>query len=87
MKTDCVFLLADKQMKETFDGFLGRDKFHFSLGTRPFTLLCRASHTPRSSAIYQKIAQLVSVRNCVDPAFCLLRETLQRWFSPNIIDY
>ncbi len=37
MKTDCVFLLADKQMKETFDGFLGRDKFHLSLGTRLFT--------------------------------------------------
>jgi hypothetical protein len=39
MKTDCVFLLADKQMKETFDGFLGRDKFHLSLGTRLFTYL------------------------------------------------
>lgn len=37
MKTDCVFLLADKQMKDTFDGFLGRDRFHLSLGTCPFT--------------------------------------------------
>jgi hypothetical protein len=45
-----------------------------------FELLCRTSRTPRSSAIYQKIAQQVSVRTCMDPAFCLLRETLQRWF-------
>jgi hypothetical protein len=207
MKTDCVFLLADKQMLETFEGFLGRDKFHLSLGTRFFTykthapdrrfgdsgifekghdfleryrstchhaivvldhqwegaptpeiirqsvksklmgkgwardsmeviviepelevwlwqdsphiarafkefdyspddsrkwleargfweatalkpaqpkeafeLLCRASRTPRSSAVYQEIARQVSVRKCIDPAFCLLRETLQRWF-------
>jgi len=28
---DCVFLLADTNMKATFEGFLDRDQFHLSL--------------------------------------------------------
>lgn len=35
---------------------------------------------PRSSAIYQAIAEKVSVQLCTDPAFVKLRETLQGWF-------
>jgi len=45
-----------------------------------FELVARRAKLPLSSAIYQKIAQQISARRCVDPAFCLLRETLQRWF-------
>ena len=37
MVKDCVFLLADGQMEQTFKGFLSRNNFHTSLGTRPFT--------------------------------------------------
>jgi hypothetical protein len=45
-----------------------------------FELVARRAKLPLSSAIYQKIAQQVSVHRCADPAFCQLRETLQRWF-------
>lgn len=34
---DCIFLVADKNMEAAFGGFLGRDQFHSSLGTAPFT--------------------------------------------------
>jgi hypothetical protein len=33
---DCVFLLADRNIQATFEGFLGRPRFHYSLGTGAF---------------------------------------------------
>lgn len=33
---DCIFLLADKNIEATFIGFLTREQFHLSLGTRQF---------------------------------------------------
>lgn len=45
-----------------------------------FRLLGRASGIPPDGAIYKQIASKVSIRGCIDPAFCLLRDTLQRWF-------
>lgn len=36
---------------------------------------------PRSSAVYQKIAQTVSLDRCTDPAFGKLKELLTTWFS------
>jgi hypothetical protein len=47
---------------------------------KAFELVARKAGLPPSGAIYRKIAQQVSARKCIDPAFCLLRETLQRWF-------
>jgi hypothetical protein len=35
---------------------------------------------PRSSAIYQSLAERVSLARCSDRAFKKLRETLRRWF-------
>ena len=35
---------------------------------------------PRSSAIYKKLAENVSVDRCVDPAFSKFRSTLTKWF-------
>jgi len=32
---DCIFLLADAEMKAAFEGFLSRPNFHLSLGTSP----------------------------------------------------
>ena len=32
MKRDCVFLLADKNMRATFEGFFSRQGFHHSIG-------------------------------------------------------
>lgn len=37
---------------------------------------------PRSAAIFQAIARRVSLEQCADPSFILLRETFQRWFAP-----
>lgn len=54
--------------------------------TRPKELLeaiLRRQRRPRSAAIFQSIARRISLGRCVDPAFLLLRETLQRWFSTN----
>lgn len=42
----------------------------------------RISRKPRSSAIYQQLAQRVSIDRCVDPSFVRLRQILTRWFSP-----
>ena len=35
--SDCVFLVADKAMKSACEGFLCREKYNLSLGTREFT--------------------------------------------------
>ena len=35
----------------------------------------------RSSALYRRLAERVSVRRCRDPGFLKLTKTLQRWFS------
>lgn len=35
---------------------------------------------PRSSDIYKKIAETVSLARCADPAFLKLKSTLQSWF-------
>lgn len=35
---------------------------------------------PRSSALYRRLAELVSLRRCRDPAFHRFRGTLQGWF-------
>lgn len=43
--------------------------------------LLRQQKRPRSSALFQELAQKVSLNRCEDPAFVLLRETLQRWFG------
>lgn len=36
---------------------------------------------PRSSALYQAIAEKVSLVKCTDPAFLKLKAVLQRWFA------
>jgi hypothetical protein len=41
----------------------------------------REVRKPRSSAIYQQIAERVSFRNCTDESFLKLKITLQEWFS------
>jgi len=40
----------------------------------------RLAPRPRSSAIYRELAETVSFRRCVDPAFLKLRTTLNSWF-------
>ncbi len=40
----------------------------------------------RSSSIYQKLGEKVSVERCVDPAFLKLKSRLQEWFPAEAID-
>jgi hypothetical protein len=40
--------------------------------------------TPRSSALYQRIATRLSLQNCIDPAFIRLRDKLVQWFPIDI---
>lgn len=40
----------------------------------------RMTRTPRSSAIYARVVERVSIRRCSDPAFALMCESLRRWF-------
>jgi hypothetical protein len=35
---------------------------------------------PRSSAIYQKLAEHISIKGCTDPAFAEMHQILQTWF-------
>ena len=35
---------------------------------------------PRSSALYEQVANKISLEKCVDPAFLRLKNTLQEWF-------
>jgi len=42
----------------------------------------RLVRKPRSSAVYRELADNVSFRRCVDPAFKKLTTTLQTWFPP-----
>jgi len=61
-------------------GLLGQ---HQVKPSRPKEALERALHIvsrPRSSALYQALAQSVSLQRCTDPAFQKLRSVLTRWF-------
>ncbi|MCK4659024.1 MAG: hypothetical protein KAV82_05830 [Phycisphaerae bacterium] len=44
----------------------------------------RQAEKKRSSAIYGQLAEKVSFKRCVDPAFVKLRTTLQNWFPEEI---
>jgi hypothetical protein len=41
------------------------------------------SRTPRSSSIYRRLAEMVSLRGCADRAFLRFRHVLQQWFGTN----
>jgi hypothetical protein len=41
----------------------------------------REARKPRSSAVYQQIAERVSFKNCTDKSFLKLKTTLQEWFA------
>ena len=41
----------------------------------------RVSSLPRSSALYRNVAQKISLRRCVDPAYIRLHNQLLSWFS------
>ncbi len=94
-RRDLIVLVADRNMHAAVSGILERPK---ALRTRQLTfqilihpqkdpgVLQRAHdflRKPRSSAIYRALAESVSFRRCIDPAFQKLVTTLQTWFPPN----
>lgn len=44
-----------------------------------------AKGIPRSSSIYQDIAERVSVNRCQDPSFLRFKTILQNWFTKNVV--
>lgn len=42
--------------------------------------IIRLKKIPRSSALFQRLAERVSLSRCTDRSFARLRETLKRWF-------
>src|SRR5712692_5309933 len=51
---DCVFLLANGQMKDVFEGFLRSDNFHRKLGTRHFTTHCHPDTQGRDPGVFTR---------------------------------
>ena len=45
-------------------------------------ILLISQKRPRSSSLFQNLARNVGLSKCQDPAFVLLRATLQQWFPP-----
>jgi|SRR5450755_1343688 hypothetical protein len=52
MKHDCIFLLADGHMEQTFKGFLSRNDYHRKLDTRPFTFDIIVDRQNADSGVY-----------------------------------
>ena len=59
MNLDCAFLLADIQMEQTFKGFFGKEKFHLSLKTRPFTYKIIRDSQGKDPGVYKKGHELL----------------------------
>lgn len=81
---DCFNYKQEKPLHE-----LLRDKRNWdnetAKPTRPkeaVELVLKQTRTPRSSAIYRRIAEHVSVKGCKDDSFKVLLHKLQEWFTP-----
>jgi hypothetical protein len=45
----------------------------------------KQTRQPRSSAIYQKLAEHISIRGCTDAGFAEMHATLQAWFPAEVL--
>ncbi len=91
---DLVLLMADKNAESVIEWppgkgvreWLRERGFAFEANgkpTRPKESLeaaLRIPGLPRSSALYQTIAEKISLRRCTDEAFIRLRKQLVEWF-------
>ncbi len=62
-------------------GFLGEGQLKPSRPKEAVEAALCEARRPRSSAIYRKLAESVSVQRGTDPAFVRLRGVLQQWFG------
>lgn len=74
---------------ERIHAWLKKRGFGFSQTAKPerpkeaLDAIMRELHEPRSSARYKEIAEKISLKRCVDPAFLRLKQQLQAWFPPS----
>jgi len=61
-------------------GFLGEHEFKPFRPKEALEQALRCVSKPRSSALYEMLAQRVSLQRCTDPAFQKLRNVLTAWF-------
>lgn len=67
--------------------WLRQQGFEFSAEGKPLRpkealeAMRRIHKQPRSSALYQKITEKISLQKCTDPAFLRLKAHLQTWFG------
>jgi hypothetical protein len=62
-------------------GFLGEMEIKPSRPKEAMEAALRKVRRPRSSSVYQALAEKVSMARCTDRAFVKLKETLIRWFG------
>lgn len=62
------------------EGFLAQDRSKPNNPKAALEKALRRTMKRRSGALYQTLASKVSLRQCIDPAFLKLTETLRRWF-------
>ncbi len=60
---DCVFLLADLEMRAFIEGFFNRPRFHLSLGTAPFSPDVIADTQGNDPGIYTRAHELLRPYN------------------------
>ncbi len=61
-------------------GLLQKGESKPSRPKEAFQTALRRSQTPRSSSLFQEIAEKVSLRGCVEPSFREFIRTLRNWF-------
>lgn len=71
---------------ESFRDWLKKEHFQFTDQNKPvrpkeaLQSILYQLRRPRSSALYEDIAKIISKKSCTDPAFIRLRTQLQAWF-------
>jgi hypothetical protein len=61
-------------------GYLDKGQVKPKSPKEAMELALRTTDVPRSSSIYEEIAQKVSLERCTDPSFAKLKAILQKWF-------
>jgi hypothetical protein len=80
---DTLGWCADEGVREWLRdrGFAWHENQKPSRPKEAMEAVLRELRTPRSSALYRKIAGKISLRRCADPAFQRLRRQLTAWFG------
>ena len=65
----------------TEQGYLSEDTFKPNRPKEAFEAALREARKPRSSSLYQQMAERVSLRRCADESFQVFRNTMTSWFQ------